>query len=717
MSWKLFLAGATFALVAALAAACTESFPREKDHVVLAAGLRDRPPNTTCLAPKNPVGRVRLEPAWQGFRRPLAMVDRPDLGLVYVAEMPGRVKVVDKATGAITTAIDLVGKGAGTFYEQGLVGLAIHPTKPYAYVTLERDADEKTDPELPFRAELVRFTLTDGGRRLDPESEEVILRVDRPTYLHYPGTILFGRDGMLYWSVGDGGMSLVEDFQKKHPGTLLGTIARIDVDSGEPYAIPADNPFVLDGGGVRPEVWARGFRNPWKWSFDRATGEIWAGDVGELAFEEVNRIERGKNYGWPTMEGESCFRPRVGCDRTGLTMPLYVYPHAEGASVTGGYVYRGTALGADLVGKYIFGDFVVGRIWTLDSSSGETRAVQLNPGGIKPSISSFGEDAAGELYALDWESGTIFRLVAGEPDVGPIMPERLSETGCVDRSDPTKPAPGLVPYDVNVELWSDGAAKKRFVAIPDGTTVHVEDDGDLSLPEGSVVVKEFAVAGKRVETRLLLHHPGGDWSGVTYEWNDAGTDAVRLEGAKTKTLANGQTWTFPSPSQCFVCHTKGAKMTLGLESLQLNRGFAYGSGSETNQLTKLSDIGYLDKRIDPATTPKLPALTDPAPLEDRARAYLHANCSGCHREGTGNVAPMDFRYGLPRAKIAGCTDSSFAGVDGVKIVAPGDPERSAVLLRMKNRDVYQMPPLGTHVVDTKATNVIESWIRSLTACE
>lgn len=717
MSSKLFLAGAITALAASALLACTESFPRENDAPGRVEGLRERPSNTTCVAPKNPLGRVRLEPAWTGLRRPLAMVDRPDLGLVYVGEMPGRVKVIDKATGAITTAIDLVGKGAGTFYEQGLVGLAIHPTKPYAYVTLERDEDGATDPALPYRAELVRFTLTDGGRTLDPASEKLILRVDRPTYLHYPGTIHFGRDGMLYWSIGDGGSYLVRDFEKQHPVTLLGTIVRIDVDGGDPYAIPPDNPFASSGGRVRPEVWARGFRNPWKWSFDRETGQIWAGDVGDISFEEVNQVERGKDYGWPTLEGDACFRPRVGCDEAGLAMPVFVYPHAEGASVTGGYAYRGTALGPDLVGKYIFGDFVVGRIWTLDSSSGETRAVLLNPGGPKPALSSFGEDESGELYALDWESGTIYRLLPGEPDPGPIMPDRLSDTGCVERTDPTQPASGLVPYDVNVELWSDEAEKKRFVAIPDGTTVHVEDDGDFSVPEGSVLVKEFAVGGKRVETRLLLHHPGGGWSGVTYEWNDAGTDAVRLDGAKEKTLSNGQTWTFPSPAQCFVCHTKGAKTTLGLESLQLNRTYAYGAGNVQNQLTKLSDIGYLDERLDPATSPRLVSLTGASPLEDRARSYLHANCSGCHREGTGNLAPMDFRFGLPRAAIKGCTDATFADTSGMKIVAPGEPERSTVLLRMKSRDAYQMPPLGTHLVDAAAVNVMESWIRQLSTCD
>ena len=690
------LSGATL-----LGAACSESFPRELGHAPPpTGGLLSRPSNTTCIAKANPVGRVKLEPAFEGFYKPVAMVDRPDLGLLYVLEMPGRVKVVDRRTGSVTTALDLVGKGAGTDAEQGVLGLAIDADAKHAFAVVERDKDATTREDLPVRGELVRFAFTDASAKvLDPASETVILRVDRPTTWHYPGTVEFGPDGLLYLGIGDGGAYLIEDFAQKHPDTLLGTIVRLDLAKG-----------------TTPEVFARGFRNPWRFTFDRQTGDVWAGDVGELSWEEVDKVEQGKHYGWPVLEADACFRPRVGCDPKPYAPPVFAYPHTEGGSITGGYVYRGKAM-PDLFGRYIFGDFVVGRIWALDTSTGAAKTDLLNPGGAKPAISSFGQDADGELYVLDWQSGRILKLVPGDAESRPVLPQRLSETGCVDPADPTKLAAGLVPYGVSVELWSDGADKKRAFALPDGATLHVEDDGDLSVPEGSVLVKEFAVAGRRVETRLLLHHPGGDWTGATYEWNDEGTEAFLLDGAKEKVLSSGQTWAFPSPAQCFVCHRKATKTALGLETLQLNHDFTYGADDRENQLTKLSALGFLDRPVDPMAMPALPALTSSAPVEDRARAYLHANCSMCHRADSGNVAPMDFRFGLSRASIKGCSPSVFAGRTDVQVLAPGTPERSAIYLRMTNRDGYQMPPLATKAVDPVASRVVEEWIRGLERCD
>lgn len=679
-----------------VAGACNETFPRESAPPVVDGGLRSRPANATCVAPPNVLGRIRLEPVWQGFANPVSMIDRPDRGLVYVAEMPGKLKVVDRTTGAVTTALDLTGKVGGVpgFEDWGVFGLAIHPTEPYAYLTVERPK-AGDDPALPNRTEIVRFTTSDGGRTFDPASEKVLLRVDRPTFYHSPGTIVFGPDGLLYVGIGDGGASLVPGFSTE--GTLLGNIVRLDVDAASPT----------------PEVFARGFRNPWRFTFDRATGQMWGGDVGDIRYEEVNRIEAGKDYGWPVMEGNVCRVP--GCDRSGLTPPVYAYPHADGAAVTGGYVYRGKAM-PDLVGKYVFGDYAVGRIWVLEGSGEGAKAILLNPGGPKPLVASFAEDAGGELYALGWDTGVVYRLAPGDPETRSVLAPRLSQTGCVDPADPKRMAPGLVPYDVNVELWSDGASKRRFIAIPDGTTVHVEDDGDMTLPEGGVLVKEFEVGGKLVETRLMLHHPGGDWSGASYEWNDEGTDAVLLEDAKTKALPNGQTWQFPSPAQCFVCHTKAAKIGLGFESVQLDRPLDYGPGDTVNQLTKLSQIGYLDRPVDPAAVKELPALTGSAPVEDRARAYLHANCSICHREGGGTAALMDFRFDAPRTSIGICAPAAFPGLAGAQIVAPGDPSRSAIFLRMSARGESQMPPLATSVVDAKAASVMEQWIRSLSGC-
>lgn len=709
---------AALALVFALisAAACSESVPKPLTTAKV-AGLDARPSNKTCLAPSNPGGRILLEKAYGPFARPLMMVERRERGLIYVAEMQGRVKAIDTATGNVSTVLDLVGK-VGTFFDQGLLGLAIHPTKPYAYLTVERDADATTLPDLPNRAEIIRFDISADGRTFDPATEKLILRIDRPTNDHYPGNLIFGSDGYLYIGVGDGGMYAdIPANTKYDPNLLLGSILRIDVDGGDPYAIPKDNPFVA--GGARPEIWAEGFRNPWRFSFDRNTGEMWGGDVGQGTIEEIDKIEKGKNYGWPVMEGNICFKPPTGCDPTGLEPPAYVYPHTEGTSVTGGYVYRGSAL-PDLVGKYIFGDYTVGRIYSLEGTPGQMKATLLNTGGRKPSISAFFEDADGELYAIDWETGNIYKLISGDTsdDDVPGLPALLSQTGCVDPQNPKVPAAGLLPYDVTVQLWSDGAEKTRFIGVPDDAQIHVEDDGDFSLPAGSVVMKTFAMGGKNVETRLLFHHPTGDWSGASYEWNDDQTDATLLTSGKDKIYPDGHIWTFPSPSQCFVCHKDASHITIGIETLQMNRDFGYAPDRRANQLATLSSIGYLDKPIDPFAAPRLPELDGIAPVADRARAYLHANCSMCHRKDAGTGVRMDMRYGMPLSALEGCASSSFAGSVDAHILTPGDPQNSGIYRRMTSRgDGYGMPPLATWKVDELAAPIIESWIRDLKTCE
>jgi len=704
------LGGVLASVVAVVFPACDETVPPPLAGAQTAARFEARPANATCLAPPVPSGPVRLKVLYEGFRHPLRLIDRP--GLIYVAEMPGRVKVRDKASGVVTTALDLVGSVTAAD-ELGLFGLVVHPTKPFAYLVVDRDPDATSPKETPYRSEVVRFTIADGGKTFDRASEKLILRIDRAQREHGAGDIAFGPDGMLYIGTGDG-MRVVPRYPTDQ---IVGSILRIDVDKADPYAIPEGNPYARGGG--RGEVYAGGFRNPWRFSFDRLNGDLWVGDVGQGAFEEINRVEVGKNYGWPVLEGTKCNRPEVTCDATGLTPPYFAYAHTEGFSVTGGYVYRGKTL-PTLAGKYVFADFTTGQLRALEDSSTGPRSIFLNPGGIKPLIAALSEDADGELYALGWDTGSIYKLVAGTDATTPVFAPRLSQTGCVDPGDPGKMATGLVPYGVNVELWSDGADKRRFLAIPDGTTLHAADNGHLDLPKGGVAVKEFSSDGKRIETRFLRHHTDGTWSAATYEWNDDQTDALLLETAKEKTLPNGQTWSFPGRVQCFVCHTAAAGITLGTESLQLNGDFDYARGQRTNQLTTLAAIGYLDRALDLTTTPRLPRLTSGAPVEDRARAYLHANCSNCHRDGGGTGAPMDFRFGLPRSALKGCAVSGNSGGRGTYLLDPGHPELSVIAQRMKSRGTVgygPMPPLATNRPDDEAAGVLDEWITSLTTCE
>jgi uncharacterized repeat protein (TIGR03806 family) len=334
---------------------------------------------------------------------------------------------------------------------------------------------------------------------------------------------------------------------------------------------------------------------------------------------------------------------------------------------------------------------------------------------------SFAEDNAGEVYPVDI-NGTVWKVVRAQPPAGTsVFPEQLSKTGCVEPLDPARPAPGLIPYDVNSPLWSDGADKERFLALPEGKTITVAADGDFDFPVGSVLMKTFSLGGKKIETRLFMRHDDGEWSGYTYEWNDAQTDATLLPSSKTKSVG-AVTWTFPSRGQCINCHTTAAGHTLGLELGQLDGDYVYTQTNRiSNQLRTLEHIGAfaapLGVGVDQIVAYPRPAA--PGPLEPRARAYLHANCSHCHRPTGPGRGDLDLRFGTPLAGTKACgTDPMLGslGVTNAKIVAPGSPATSILSLRPHALDSTRMPPLASRAVDTAGLGVLDGWIASLAAC-
>lgn len=312
--------------------------------------------------------------------------------------------------------------------EAGLLGLAFHPdfvTNGRAYLNFSELVGGV------IRSVTAEFTSTDGGLTLDPASERVLLTVAKPAANHNGGNVDFGLDGFLYVGLGDGGGSGDPNGNAQNPQRLLGKMLRIDVDAqpgGAPYAIPggaAGNPFVgnalcnVNGTGAQqcPEIYALGLRNPWRWSFDRQTGDLWAGDVGQGSFEEIDIIERGGNYGWDVREGAHCFEPMTGCATAGLIDPVAEYGRDLGFSITGGHVYRGLQ-STQIAGRYVFGDFG-GMIASLapDSVGGFTVEQLVEQGCTPPEapgslqISSFAEDLDGELYVLDYGRGQIRELV------------------------------------------------------------------------------------------------------------------------------------------------------------------------------------------------------------------------------------------------------------------------------------------------------------------
>ena len=346
---------------------------------------------------------LALEPVAAGLQQPVFATHAGDgSGRIFVLEKAGRIVALaaDGSTPRTFLNIsDRVGSGSS---EQGLLGLAFDPGfasngRLFVYYT-DRDGDTV----------IARFAANAERTAADPASEVILLTAAQPAANHNGGMLTFGPDGYLYAGLGDGGAADDRFGNGQNPGTILGTVIRIDV-SGDGALAPADNPFVGQD-GARPEIWAYGLRNPWRFSFDRLTGELWIADVGQNQWEEVNvqpvGDPGGQNYGWPIMEGTHCFQAD-SCQQDGLVLPVAEYSHALGCSVTGGYVYRGAAQPA-LQGIYFYGDYCSGRIWGLAQVDAQWQNVELLSSGVQ--ISSFGETDDGEVLIVDY-SGNLFRLV------------------------------------------------------------------------------------------------------------------------------------------------------------------------------------------------------------------------------------------------------------------------------------------------------------------
>ncbi len=281
----------------------------------------------------------------------------------------------------------------------------------------------------------------------------------------------------------------------------------------------------------------------------------------------------------------------------------------------------------------------------------------------------------------------------------------------------------MIPYTINAPFWSDGASKDRWLALPDTQSISVQTDGDWNFPSGTVLVKNFSIGSRLIETRLFMRHPDGVWGGFSYEWNSAQTDATLLEGGAVRDLGGGQSWIFPSESQCLDCHTDAAGRALGLETAQLNRSLTYSrTGRTANELTTLNHIGMLTPQItDAASQPVMPEPFGTGALNDRARAYLHTNCAQCHRPSGPTPSTMDLRYSSTLMATGTCDVAPQSGDLGLgvnaRLIAPGSPENSLLVNRMNRRDSAAMPPLGSHTVDAEGVALVTQWIDGLTSCQ
>jgi glucose/arabinose dehydrogenase len=366
---------------------------------------------TTTASTTPPAGNLRIERVFPNlsFSDMTNLVQPDDAGnLIFITEQSGIIQVFspEQPQPESHVFLDITNRVNRGGNEEGLLGLAFDPDyrrNGYFYVYYSAAN--------PRRTVLSRFNVEPGNSEIaNPLSELVLLEIEQPYPNHNGGQLAFGPDSYLYIGVGDGGSAGDPHGNGQNLGTLLGKILRINVKglSGtERYSIPADNPFINTDDAM-DEIWAYGLRNPWRFSFDRETGLLWAGDVGQNKWEEIDIITRGANYGWNIMEGSHCFSPASNCDSTGLTLPVTEYDHSHGCSVTGGYVYRGISL-SSLRGFYIYGDYCSGNIWAMNfTNNAVAQNVLLVESGLN--ITSFGEDTAGNLYILSREGG-IFTLV------------------------------------------------------------------------------------------------------------------------------------------------------------------------------------------------------------------------------------------------------------------------------------------------------------------
>lgn len=688
------------------------------------------------------------------FQRPVELAYAEDgSNRLFVVEQQGVIRAFENRQDADEAAVFLDIRSAvlREGNEEGLLGLAFHPN-------YKENGQFFVYYSTPPRTSIVsRFRVSkESPERADPDSEEKLLQLEQPYANHNGGSIRFGPDGYLYIGLGDGGLANDPHYHGQNLETLLGSILRIGVDrreEGNKYAIPEDNPFVHRP-DARGEIWAYGLRNTWRLGFDRKTGDLWTGDVGQDRFEEVNLIRKGGNYGWNVREGFHPFEPNGFAKPSDLIDPVAEYSREDGESVTGGIVYRGSEL-PGYEGAYFYGDYVSGHVWIVRMDGGrvtENRLVART--GLE--IAAFAEDAAGRMYLCAFD-GHIYHLRPRDIDVKQVaaaFPKKLSETGMFASVKDNIPAPGLIPYELNMPFWSDFAVKDRYIALPQKQSVRFHQREQWEFPVGTVFVKTFWMHRDRVnlsepvrlETRLLVHSPQG-WFGYTYVYDDDQTEAHLLDGSllrpirvKTEEGEIDQPYYFPSRSDCFACHTKAEGFVLGPTTRQMNHTLNY-FGETRNQLELLNDLdvfqapveqspdaleaflpwgfGNLDRSGDPQHVESTLALPEGDPAE-HSRAWLEVNCAVCHRpEG---IAPRgrDMRYHTPLEKMGLVGERPKHGQltpRGSLLIDPGDPHISELFFRAAHRGFRQMPPLATNRIDPRGLHVLREWIERLESSE
>ena len=689
------------------------------------------------------------------FQSPIGLVTRPgETNQLFVMERAGRIfRIADLAHPVAEVFLDIRSK-VSTLGEGGLLGCAFHPRFAENGLFYVHYTSNTNPPNLPvaFHDRLARFSTVPGNPDLaDPASEHLLIDQPDETLIHNAGDVHFGPDGYLYTSFGSGvrsSESITMD------DVYIGSMIRIDVDRREgnlppnrfvnptgDYLVPADNPFIgitsyfgrpLDTERLRTEVWALGFRNPFRFAFDPADGRLFVGDVGQIRREEINLVVRGGFYGWPVFEGTLPYDVNVPVppDQE-LIPPIHEYGGSGlRACVIGGIVYRGQDL-PELSGYYLFAD------WSRTSLS----AVSVNAEGavdVKPIFSNgfrpqgFGpHPGSGEVLFADSATGRIFQIIRAEASKRNSLPATLSTTGAFRSLETLEPEPGVVPYVVNVPFWSDAAIKKRWFCVPDpANRMDWQETAPWRFPDGTVWVKHFDMEATEgdpqtrypLETRFLVKATNGFY-GVTYRWREGGQDAdlVSADGQDVELrVPSGSTdpaqrWRFPSRGECMLCHYPSPRFVLGFNSEQLNGEINY-EGVLVNQLQLFEEAGYLERPLPPA--PELPRLfagDDPVVTKEvHARSFLASNCAYCHQWFTGGLGRglWDLRFERTLASTLVVNQFLADPIDdpSARVLFPGQPNHSMMFRRMRDLGAYHMPPIGSYKVTEEGVRVLGDWI-------
>lgn len=730
-------------------------------------------------------GRWTTVPAFPNvtFRNPVVLEPEPGTDRLLIGELEGLIVAVsdrDRLSPERTVVLDLTGQTQGGF-DSGVLGLAFHPeygrerspNRDYVYVFYSWNDRPvrvgRPEPTTLTWTRVSRFTMDRARGTLRPESEQVLIHQRKRMIFHVGGGMFFHpRDGFLYVAMGDEGAQ--QDAYRNSQRidlNLFSGVLRIDVDQRggtvshpirrQPrdgatahYHIPSDNPFA-GRPDVLEEFYAIGLRSPHRMTYDPVDDLAWIGEIGQARREEIEVLRIGRapqNFQWAVREGsQPGFLPAPERPLGLWTGPVWEYGRDQGRSVIGGYVYRGQRH-PGLAGKYLCADFANGRIWALTYAVEPERVavtgVELlatgagfrNYHGGVGGITSFGRDHSGELLILRHGLRTrIEQLAPRNPSPGNV-PATLSATGLFADLATLTPAPRLLPYEVIVPQWLNGARTRRWIALPEGHRITFHPNADWRFPAGTVLVQQVdwpkdarrPEQTARIETRVLVAQPDGAFYGLNYRWDAAGRDATlvthdderatldRLDekGARTRVL-----WAHSGTESCSQCHSQGAGYVLGLKTRQLNRDVAGPDGTPRNQLADWARRGMLDPLPgpDPGRHLRRHAALDDSAADagEKVRAYLDANCAHCH-----NSAPIPAAWrgnsNLPLADqllVFGPLVGPDAGGHR-HVVAPRDPEGSDLFHRVSANVIGQrMPPLEADSVDRPFVALLRDWIDAL----